>query len=296
MADAVARCDLINAFAGRMIDRADHPALLRLIGAKQSCRERKFRPRSSSATSNMRSPTAICPNVLCMVAYVLDANLRHVRTIRMWRGEFGSTPPFDIGPDTLFVAYSRLGGNDVLHGVGLAISRHIFDLHTAYLAASNILLPHDPDEVRKKQRKRLSDACRAYGIEGWEQIDKETIAQGHRRRPLARLRPRSRLTIIARKTCARRHSCCARNCAGSRRFDRRQRRARAALVELQRQGDRADPGARHADRHALVESGAGEQGRRHRRICCGNSIPATAATTRSTRRKASGATRGSSVG
>ena len=54
---------------------------------------------------------------------------------------------------------------------------HIFDLHTAYLAASNILLPHDPDEVRKKPRKRLSDACRAYGIAGWEQIDKEAIAR-----------------------------------------------------------------------------------------------------------------------
>ena len=47
------------------------------------------------------------PRVLCMVAYVLDADLRHVRTIRRWRGEFGSAPPFDIGPDTLFVAYSR---------------------------------------------------------------------------------------------------------------------------------------------------------------------------------------------
>jgi DNA polymerase-1 len=54
---------------------------------------------------------------------------------------------------------------------------HIFDLHTTYLAASNILLPHDPDEVRKKPRKRLPDACRAYDIAGWEQIDKEAIAR-----------------------------------------------------------------------------------------------------------------------
>jgi hypothetical protein len=46
------------------------------------------------------------PDVLCMVTYVLDENLRHVRTIRLWRGDFGSTPPFDIGPDALFVAYS----------------------------------------------------------------------------------------------------------------------------------------------------------------------------------------------
>ena len=44
--------------------------------------------------------------MLCMVAHVLDANLQHVRTIRMWRGEFGITPPFDIGHDALFVAYS----------------------------------------------------------------------------------------------------------------------------------------------------------------------------------------------
>ena len=53
---------------------------------------------------------------------------------------------------------------------------HVFDLHTAYLAASNILLPYNPDEVRKRQRKRLPDACRAYEIEGWEQIDKETMS------------------------------------------------------------------------------------------------------------------------
>lgn len=46
------------------------------------------------------------PSLLCMVAYVLDSKLQHVRTIRMWRGEFGAAPPFDIGPDTLFVAYS----------------------------------------------------------------------------------------------------------------------------------------------------------------------------------------------
>src|SRR5262249_1905549 len=50
------------------------------------------------------------------------------------------------------------------------------DQHTAYLASSNILAPYDPDELRKKQRKRLPDACRAYDIAGWERIDKEDIA------------------------------------------------------------------------------------------------------------------------
>ena len=117
------------------------------------------------------------PRVLCMVAYVLDGNLRHVGTIRRWRGEFGSTPPFDIGPDALIVGYSLWAEMTCFLMLGWRFPVHVYDLHTAYLATTNILLPHDPDEVRKKPRKRLSDACRAYGIEGWENIDKPEIAE-----------------------------------------------------------------------------------------------------------------------
>ena len=119
----------------------------------------------------------LLPNPLCLVAHVLDENLRHVRTIRLWRGEFGSTPPFDIGPDTLVVAYSAWAEMTCFHVLNWPFPAHIFDLHTAYLAASNLLLPHNPDEVRKKPRKRLPDACRAFDIEGWESIDKEVISK-----------------------------------------------------------------------------------------------------------------------
>jgi DNA polymerase-1 len=117
------------------------------------------------------------PNVLCMVAYMVDEHLQHVRTIRMWRGDFGATPPFDIGDNTLVVAYSAWAEMTCFMTLGWKFPEHIFDQHTAYLAASNILLPHNPDEVRKRERKRLSDACRAYGIDGWEHIDKESIAK-----------------------------------------------------------------------------------------------------------------------
>jgi hypothetical protein len=119
----------------------------------------------------------LLPCVLCMVAHVLDENLRHVRTIRLWRGDFGSTPPFDIGPNTLVVAYSAWAEMTCFHALNWPFPIHIFDLHTAYLAATNILLPHEPDVVRKKPRKRLPDACRAFGIEGWENIEKEEIAR-----------------------------------------------------------------------------------------------------------------------
>ena len=54
---------------------------------------------------------------------VLDANLRHVRTIRMWRGEFPVKLPIRIGDETLFVAYSCLGGNDCLQNLKLEISK-----------------------------------------------------------------------------------------------------------------------------------------------------------------------------
>jgi DNA polymerase I len=119
----------------------------------------------------------LLPRVLCMVAHVLNENLQHVHTIRMWRGKFGKTPPFDIGDDTLFVAYSAWAEMTCFLTLGWQFPVHIFDLHTAYLAASNVLLPYNPDEERKKPRRRLSDACRAYGIAGWEHIDKEEIAK-----------------------------------------------------------------------------------------------------------------------
>jgi DNA polymerase I len=120
----------------------------------------------------------LLPNVLCMVAHVLNENLQLVRpVIRLWRGEFGSTPPFDIGPDALIVAYSAWAEMTCFKILGWKFPVHIFDLHTAYLAVSNILLPYEPNEPRKKPRKRLSDACRAFDIEGWEQVDKETIAK-----------------------------------------------------------------------------------------------------------------------
>ena len=121
--------------------------------------------------------TGELPVVLCMVAHVLDECLRHVRTIRIWRGEFGKLPPFDIGPNTLFVAYSAWAEMTCFKVLGWPFPIHIYDLHTAYLASSNVLLPYNPDETRKKPRKRLADACRAYGIEGWERIDKETISK-----------------------------------------------------------------------------------------------------------------------
>ena len=117
------------------------------------------------------------PNVLCLVAYLLDGSGRLIEIIRRWRGEFGTSPPFDMDDDTLVVGYSLWAEMTCFLVLGWRFPTYVYDLHTAYLSVSNILLPYNPDEKRIKQRKRLSDACRAYGIEGWEQIDKPVLAK-----------------------------------------------------------------------------------------------------------------------
>ncbi len=117
------------------------------------------------------------PTVLCMVAYVLDEFLQLIHVIRLWRGEFGSKPPFDIGPDAVFVAYSAWAEMICFQQLGWPRPKHILDLHTAYLAVSNVLEPYEYAETpHKKPSKDLKAACRAYGIEGWELFDKSTIA------------------------------------------------------------------------------------------------------------------------
>ena len=185
------------------------------------------------------------PDVLCMVAYVLDENLRHVRTIRLWRGEFGPMPPFDIGPDTLFVAYSAWAEMTCFKVLGWQFPVHIFDQHTAYLAASN-------DSAALRTRRNAEEAAQA--------------AVGRLPRPWHR-RLGAHRQGNHRQSDRRRHLARTLQSAGSCRLLRRRRahvgeavarataqqprcrcRPRAALVELQRQGDRPHPGARHADR------------------------------------------------
>jgi hypothetical protein len=116
------------------------------------------------------------PKVLCLVACVMDGNLQHLRTIKLWRGEFGPTPPFPIDDNTLIVGYSCWAELTCFLTLGWVFPKHVFDLHTAYLAASNVLLPHDPDQIRSRPPKDFASACHAYALDGWEAIDKREFA------------------------------------------------------------------------------------------------------------------------
>ena len=123
------------------------------------------------------------PRPLCLVAHELDETLQLVRVHRLWRGEFGPAPPFNIGPDSLFVAYSAWAELTCFKVLGWPFPVNVFDQHTSYLAASNMLLPYEPDKERRAARKKLlggkslEDACKAYGLHGWAGINKKAIRE-----------------------------------------------------------------------------------------------------------------------
>ena len=115
-------------FRGVNIDTDDHPGLLRLVGDTQNLQV-TLRGLKRNCFRNYvvhdfeyEIEDGGLPNVLCLVAYLLDANLQLISIIRLWRGEFGDAPPFDIGPDTLVVGYCAMGRDDLLHDVGLEVS------------------------------------------------------------------------------------------------------------------------------------------------------------------------------
>jgi DNA polymerase I len=111
-----------------------------------------------------------------MVAAELDERLEPVRLIKIGEGEFGSSVPFDTGPDTLFVAYSAWAEMTCFLVLGWEMPTHVFCQHTAYLAASNRLLPYNPGLARVAPPKGLEAAAAAYGLHGWDGIEKGVIS------------------------------------------------------------------------------------------------------------------------
>ena len=126
-----------------------------------------------------------------MVVHVLNENLQHVRTIRMWRGEFGKSPPFDTGPDALFVAYSAWAEMTCFMMLGWKFPEHIFDLHTALsggqqrpAAVQSGRGAQAAAQAVVRRLPRLRDRRLGTHRQGNDR-------RGHRRRSLAQVRPRS---------------------------------------------------------------------------------------------------------
>jgi hypothetical protein len=154
------------------------------------------------------------PNVLCLVAHLLDENLQHVHTVRQWRGEFGQSPPFDIDDNVLFAGYSCWAEMTCFMRLGWKFPRYIFDQHTAYLATSNILLPHNPDHA---------NACPMPAVLTGSMVGSASTKRRLRKtsaRVIGRSTDAKAFSSIAKKTFASRCNYCAGNCVASRDYYR----------------------------------------------------------------------------
>ena len=125
------------------------------------------------ATSSMRSRAGNLPNVLCMVALCAGRNFS--TCVPFVSGAAISAPNLRSTWSGYVVRrVQRVGRNDMLPGVGVEISRsHLRPAHCLPRGEQHLAAARSCEEAYKKPSKRLSDACRAYGIEGWEGIEKK---------------------------------------------------------------------------------------------------------------------------
>ena len=210
--------------------------------------------------SNTRSPTAVCRTCFAWS-----------RTC--WMRISGTSAPFDVArrvrqprrrsisaPIRWSSATVALGRDDLLPAARLALSgsrlRSPHRLSGGHQHPAAVQPGRDPQEAAQGPVRCLS-RLRHRGLGEDRQAGD---GQGDRRGPLARIRSSRPCSTIARRTCAIRRNCCAVSSPGHRDLCADQSAARHALERIQRQDRRADSGPRHADRHAAVEPGAGEQG------------------------------------
>jgi DNA polymerase I len=73
------------------------------------------------------------PRPVCMVA----KELRTGQTWRLWRGEFGSAPPFPIGSDALFIAYYASAELGCFRALGWKAPARILDLFAEFRDRTN---------------------------------------------------------------------------------------------------------------------------------------------------------------
>src|SRR6516165_7763330 len=68
------------------------------------------------------------PEVRCLVAKEYHSG----RLLRLWADDLGSTPPFDVGPGSLFVAYYASAELGCFLSLGWPIPIRILDLFTEF--------------------------------------------------------------------------------------------------------------------------------------------------------------------
>ena len=97
--------------------------------------------KSSITISNTRSHPAACQiHFVWSRSCWIETSSTSALFVK-WRGEFGRTPPFDIGPDTLFAGYICWAEMMCFKVLGWDFPTYVYDQHTAYLARQQPIAP-----------------------------------------------------------------------------------------------------------------------------------------------------------
>jgi DNA polymerase-1 len=103
------------------------------------------------------------PEPVCLVAW----ELRSGRKLRLWRHQFGSYPPYSIGPDTLFIAYYASAEIGCHLALGWPKPARILDLFTEFRCRTNGL--------QTPAGSGLLGALAYYGLDGMASSEKDAM-------------------------------------------------------------------------------------------------------------------------
>ena len=103
------------------------------------------------------------PDPVCLVAW----ELRSGRKLKLWRSEFGPSPPYSTGPDSLFVAYYASAEIGCHLTLGWPKPARILDLFTEFRCRTNGL--------QTPAGSGLLGALAYYGLDAMASSEKEAM-------------------------------------------------------------------------------------------------------------------------
>src|SRR5262249_11396237 len=109
------------------------------------------------------SATTGRPEPVCLVMHELHSG----RTLRLWRDQFGSAPPYGPGPDTLFVAYFASAELGCHRALGWPMPARILDLFTEFRDRFNGL--------ETRAGNSLLGALTQFGLDGIGAAEKDDM-------------------------------------------------------------------------------------------------------------------------
>lgn len=103
--------------------------------------------------------------VHCLVAH----EMRSGRTLRLWCDELGGRPPFDVGPETLVVAYMAAAEMHCFLALGWQLPAHILDPYVEFRNHTN--------KLSRPFGSSLLGAMQAYGLSHADMAEKEEMRE-----------------------------------------------------------------------------------------------------------------------